>query len=304
MPPRLNRSRSSASRRSTMPTSGSPSRNSSRARHHDFAHRRTEAGREPPRDRVVHRTSRGARSRCRAECRRGPSQVHRDVLPEIGELQRRAGGVGEPLPLGVAVAAQVQHQPADGVRRIAAVVEQLVPVSVARDGLVLHERANQIGERLGGKLVLRGPSAAARRRPDALASPAYSASSSPRHQASRRRLSARVADLVAEVVRPAAERIDVVEILVQMLGQQKADDVEIFVMMSGEPAGVGERLRQAPGAASAASGERTKFAGRRTWHASLRNDRRLHVAVVAHQVAHHFEQIGQRLFAIDEDRAP
>ena len=53
---------------------------------------------------------------------------------------------------------------------------------------------------------------------------------------------AAIADLVAQIVGPAAVRVDVVEILVQALGQQEADDVEILVVMGGQPAGVGERL--------------------------------------------------------------
>ena len=48
-----------------------------------------------------------------------------------------------------------------------------------------------------------------------------------------------IADLVAQIVGPAAEGVDVVEILVQALGQQEADDVEIFVVVGGQPARVG-----------------------------------------------------------------
>ena len=35
-------------------------------------------------------------------------------------------------------------------------------------------------------------------------------------------------------------------------------------------------------------------------HDELRNNGRLHVAVVAHQMAHHFLQVGERFDAIDE----
>ena len=47
-----------------------------------------------------------------------------------------------------------------------------------------------------------------------------------------------VADFVAQIVRPAAERIDVVEILVKPLGQQEGDDVKILVMAGCQPARV------------------------------------------------------------------
>ena len=68
-------------------------------------------------------------------------QIHRDVLPEIGELQRGAGGVREALALGIAIAAQIQHQTADGIRRVAAIAEHVVEGLVARHGLVLFEGA-------------------------------------------------------------------------------------------------------------------------------------------------------------------
>src|SRR5438477_6930411 len=47
-----------------------------------------------------------------------------------------------------------------------------------------------------------------------------------------------VADLVAQVVSPAAEGIDVVEVLMQALRKQEGDNVEVFVVMGGEPARV------------------------------------------------------------------
>src|SRR3990172_866442 len=76
------------------------------------------------------------------------------VLPEIGELQRSACEIGEPLQLRIAVAADIQHQPAYGVRRVAAIAEQLVESLVARLDLVLAEGGDQIEKRLEGNLPL------------------------------------------------------------------------------------------------------------------------------------------------------
>src|ERR1035437_3555793 len=45
-----------------------------------------------------------------------------------------------------------------------------------------------------------------------------------------------VANFIAQVVSPAAERIYVIEVLVQAFGQQERDDVEVFVVMGSEPA--------------------------------------------------------------------
>ena len=85
--------------------------------------------------------------------------VHGHVLPEIGQLQGRAGGVGEPLPLRVGVAAEVQHQPAHRIGGVAAIAEQFVPIAIARHGLVLHEGVDQVRERLArnGVPFHRGP---------------------------------------------------------------------------------------------------------------------------------------------------
>jgi hypothetical protein len=122
---------------------------------------------------------------------------------------------------------------------IAAVAEQFVPVGVAGDALVVFEGGDQVVEGLARQIVARiRVSGAGRRRRDGLAIAAYMACRSPRHQARRRRLSSGVADFVAEVVGPAAEGVDVVEILVEVFRQQEADDVEVLVVVGGEPAGV------------------------------------------------------------------
>src|SRR6202007_2543399 len=47
---------------------------------------------------------------------------------------------------------------------------------------------------------------------------------------------------VAEVVRPAAISVDIVKMLMQILGEQPGDYVEIFVVVSSEPARVPLRL--------------------------------------------------------------
>ena len=130
-----------------------------------------------------------------------------------------------------------QHQAAHGIRRAAAIFEQFIPVRITRDALILLECADQVREELLGQIVLsrrafqrdkHGMLHLARVHRFQLVAP-------PAEQA---QALGRVADLVAQIVRPAAEGIDVVEILMQPLGQQKTDDVEIFVMMGGQPARV------------------------------------------------------------------
>ena len=52
----------------------------------------------------------------------------------------------------------------------------------------------------------------------------------------------RVGNFVAEIVGPAAIRVDVVKMLMKFLREQPGDDVEIFVVMRGQPARVMLRL--------------------------------------------------------------
>jgi hypothetical protein len=56
----------------------------------------------------------------------------------------------------------------------------------------------------------------------------------------------RVADLVAQIVGPAAKGVDVVKVLMEPLRQQGAGDVEILVVVAREPARVGLGVSGAP----------------------------------------------------------
>ena len=73
--------------------------------------------------------------------------VARDVLPEIRELQSRAGVIRKPLPLFISVVAKIKHQSSDRIRGIDAIIEHVVPGRVPLHRLILPECAQQIGER-------------------------------------------------------------------------------------------------------------------------------------------------------------
>ena len=75
------------------------------------------------------------------------------VLPEVGQLQRGAGAIRQPLALLVAVATHIQDEPADRIGAPAAVIDQLIEVIVTIDPLVLFERVDQIQERLNRDLM-------------------------------------------------------------------------------------------------------------------------------------------------------
>jgi hypothetical protein len=69
-------------------------------------------------------------------------------LPEIRELQRGANMVGQCRPPGIVRLAEIQHQSADRIGRISAVVQQLIVAVISLDPLVLLEGTQQIKERL------------------------------------------------------------------------------------------------------------------------------------------------------------
>ena len=71
----------------------------------------------------------------------------------VGELQGGANGIRELEEVRVAVAVDPQHQPADGVGGVAAVLEQLTVASIVVLGLVLLEGMHKVFEVLAGKVM-------------------------------------------------------------------------------------------------------------------------------------------------------
>src|SRR5690348_3994022 len=80
-------------------------------------------------------------------------QIARDILPEIRELQSRAGEIREALALFVAIAAEIKDKAADGICRINTVIVDAFPARIAVDSLVLAKRAEQIAEGLDWNLL-------------------------------------------------------------------------------------------------------------------------------------------------------
>jgi hypothetical protein len=80
-------------------------------------------------------------------------EIHDHVLPEIGQLQRRTGGVGKSLPGFVPISAQSQHQAPHRIRGIAAVLKQRLEIAIARHGLILLKRGDQIVKKPPGQLM-------------------------------------------------------------------------------------------------------------------------------------------------------
>ena len=138
-------------------------------------------------------------------------EVHAHILPEVGELQGRAGQVGEPEIfidfVGGHFAAGIEHQAADGIGRVATVAQYLVHGGVTRDRLVLAEGDEQIGERLFGNVA--GADGLGQRDKDRMTRPAFVAGvelAPP--QIEKREGYGAVAYLVTQIVRDAAVGVD------------------------------------------------------------------------------------------------
>src|SRR5246127_82475 len=141
-------------------------------------------------------------------------EVARNVLPEICQLQRGAGGIGKLLTRFIAVAAEIKHQAANGIRGVNAVIEKRFPGRKAFYGLVLTKGFQQISERLPGK-VLRNDGFAQRDK-DGMRWAAFLASVQfPLPPVEQFQSALRIGDFIAEVVGPAAIGVEIVE----MLGQ-------------------------------------------------------------------------------------
>ena len=166
-------------------------------------------------------------------------QIARNILPEVCELQRRTGKVREFLTFGVAIATKVKHKMPDGIRGIDAIIEHVVPGSIAADSLVLAKRAEQIRKRLE-RNVLRENCFPERdqhgmRRRSArfidrakLVFPGVEQFQSPRV----------VRYLIAQIVRPATVSVDVIKVLMEIEREKPGDDAEILVVVRRKPAGV------------------------------------------------------------------
>src|SRR5581483_3128868 len=108
---------------------------------------------------------------------------------------------------------------------------------IAGGSLILLERANQTIKRLNGNIMSsnRVFESDKHRMGNLAAIHALKLTAPPSEQA---QTLFGVADLIAKVVGPAAERIDVVEVLMQFLRKQEARDVKVFIMMGRKPARV------------------------------------------------------------------
>ena len=112
-PPRLKSSISTRNVPSTRDASGAPAAKSSRVRAIKRLHQPHVALIKSPRANVLFVQSMRAQ-RLQRNIDPALLQIARNVLPEIRQLQGRAGVIRKPLPLRIAVIAKIKHQPPTG----------------------------------------------------------------------------------------------------------------------------------------------------------------------------------------------
>ena len=143
--------------------------------------------------------------------------------------------VAELLASFVPVPAQIQDQPSDGIRGVSAIVQKLLPGSVAGLRLVLAEGGKEVFERLLGYLKLTdGRAKGDEDRVNRFTLVAEIQVFIPFIQELQRAL--RIPGFIGQVVRNPAVSIDVGKMLAQSARQQKRDYREVFVMAPGERA--------------------------------------------------------------------
>ena len=183
-------------------------------------------------------------------------QVHPDVLPEVGQLERGTRSVGQDLAFSVPVAAQIEHEMAHRIGRVPTVFEHIRVGPVTRYDLVLPERGQQVSKRGYGYLetVDRLPECDEYRMPGAAVVTGLQLGVPPFEQFQGQ---AGIAGLVGEVVGPPAVGVDMVEMPPQRGGQEPGNDDEILVVLASEATAVpgGGRQRGVADAGQRVEGE-------------------------------------------------
>src|SRR5208283_1034215 len=163
--------------------------------------------------------------------------IRAHVLPEIRQLQRSAGVVGKLLAPGIVITAQVKDKMSDGIRRITAVSEDIVEAFETRDGLILPERDQQIGELVLGDFEF--PHRLGQRHKNRMPRTPFVAGLEfhlPFVEKSKR--CARVSHFVSQIIGDTAIGVNVEKILAKFLGQKPGGYREIFVVRASELAAI------------------------------------------------------------------
>ena len=182
-----------------------------------------------------------------------------NILPEVGQLESSAGGIGEALPFRVIVAEQVEEQMPDGVGGVPAVMQHIVQGGKASAALVNAVGVDQpvegrAGDAEGGDGMLHGNAdrVPGRRRAGAVDGVQFRFPPVQHCQAALRQGWAsdsvrRRPVFVAQVVHRPAPGIDGVDMGQFGFGGDAAADGEVLVMAARHPGAVGVGVRRGDG---------------------------------------------------------
>src|SRR5215467_202075 len=130
---------------------------------------------------------------------------------------------------------------ADRIRRVLAVAEQIGECAITSGHLILTERRQEIRELVPRNLKL--PDGFGERNEDGMTgSTVVACNQFPFPLIEQPQRERRISDFVTQVVRDAAVRVDVREMLTQALGQEPGDYREILIMSGGQPLAISARL--------------------------------------------------------------
>ena len=161
-------------------------------------------------------------------------QVAAHVLDVVHHLETRADAVAQLEALGRCQAEDGQHQASHGIGAPRAIVGELVPGGVAVLHLVLLECADQVIERRDGEpAALDGGTQRHHHGMPGLAFEACLQFAAPPRQETQALLAGR-AGLVAQVIGPAAERVDGGEVAAHAVRHQRAEHAEVLVVALGK----------------------------------------------------------------------
>lgn len=171
------------------------------------------------------------------------AEVHGDVLPEVGQLERGADAVRQPSQAGIAQAEQVKDDPAHRVRRVTAVMEQVVKGGVAAGRDIHPEGGQEVPQELHGEVeapdgVAEGDERGVRGR--VLQTGVEQAL--PLAQAFE--ALPLVGGFVREVVGGAGEGVDGADVRTEGLRQEPGGHREVLVVVPRDPLAVGVGLRE------------------------------------------------------------
>ena len=185
--------------------------------------------------------------------------VDREVLQEVGDLERRADLIAESVQLLLAVTVHIEHELPDRVRRVRAVVQSLGVRAVPGLGEVHAKRREQRLERTDGDVV--AADGVSQRDEDRVLNFAVVAGFEQLLPGGQCLVAAALeARLVCEVIGRAGKRVDRTDLRPQVRGQEARGHREVLVVVRRHPLAPAVAGLDGPGACGCPIGRGEAFA--------------------------------------------